>query len=146
MESDAKDKVLLDTNGCTLTFNHLSSLYEYAKANQLTITEEPLTLFDFDRINNWIHAPLASTVNCVEILNAWNLFLDIGQSVKHNRNYFQAIEGSNLSIYRKLFYGNNLHGIVPDGEHYIPEWDQDEIARLCDVLAASFEMLRKNSC
>lgn len=144
--SDAKDVVLLDMNGCLLTFNHLSSLYEYTVSKKLTISEEPLTLFDLDRISNWIHNPLVSAVDCVEMLNAWNLFSDLWQSVKQNRSQFHATEKSNLSIYNKLFYGNNLLGIVPDGEYYIPEWDQDEIARLRDVLAAGLEMLRKNSC
>lgn len=145
LESDAKDIILLDAHGCLLTFNHLPSLYEYTMANQLTITEEPLTLFDLDWIQNWTHNPLASTVDCVAMLNAWNLFSDIWQSVKHGRSHFQAIEESNLAIYNKLFYGNNLPGIVPDGAHYIPEWDKDEISRIRDVLAAGLEMLRNNS-
>lgn len=86
LESDAKDVVLLDTNGCLLTFNHLSSLYEYTISKKLTISEEPLILFDLDRINHWIHNPLASAVDCVEMLHAWNLFSDLWQSVKQNRS------------------------------------------------------------
>ncbi len=145
MGSDVKDTVLLDTTGCILVFKHLSSLYEYTMANRLTITEAPLKLYDFDRLTTWIHNPLSSTVNCVEMLDAWNLFSDIWQAVKRDCSHFQAIEESNLSIYNKLFYSNNLPGIVPDDEHYIPEWNQDEIARLRGVLAAGLEMLRKNS-
>ena len=144
LDSDAKDVILLDGDECILAFDDLSMLQEYATENKLTITQEEPILHDLDWVSNWVRSPSPSTVNCVHVLAAWNLFADIWQSVKRHREYFRSIDEQYQAVYDKVFWGNNLPAVTPDGEHYVPEWNPDEIDVLRGVLSAGLEMFRKN--
>jgi hypothetical protein len=45
-------------------------------------------------------------------------------------------------IYHKLFWGNNLPPVTPEGCHFNPEWSRDELAALAGVLSAGLEMFQ----
>jgi hypothetical protein len=43
-------------------------------------------------------------------------------------------------IYDKLFWGNNLPLITPEGERYLPEWSADEVQSLAQILASGLDL------
>ena len=145
LDSDAKDFVVLNAQNRIISFNDLRTLNQHASRNEITITEQRNpTLHNLDFVSRWVFDPLPQTVDCVEMLNAWNMFLDVWQSAKKHRDGFLAIAEPNRPIYDKLFAGNNIPACTPKGQHYVPTWDADEIDALRDVMSAGLHMVRKN--
>ena len=79
-------------------------------------------------------------MQCEEALCAWNLFSDVAASFQKRGFAFENRDAQFPAIYKKLFYGNNLPSITPEGKQYIPEWSQEEISSLADVLTAGLEL------
>ena len=145
LDSDAKDHVLVDSSDFLLSFSDLSALVDYAKRHKIDLVDQKSpTLHNLDIISKWLDHPVPTEVDCIEMLNAWNLFLDIWQSVSNNRDTFRAFAEPNRDVYDKLFYGNNLPVINTSGQEYIPSWDADEIKVLCGVMSSGLAMLRSN--
>ena len=144
LEGDAKDTVLLDREDCLLTFDNLHSLTEYAATIGLSVTADEPKLFDLDWAANWVRDLSATTVDCANALSAWNLFLDVCQSVKHDRKFFLDNAEPNRILYDKLFFGNNHPAITPEGETYMPSWSQHEISAIRTVLSAGLKMFQSN--
>ena len=45
-------------------------------------------------------------------------------------------------VYHKLFYGNHLPSMTPDGSEYIPQWNQEELDLLRAVLNEGLTLFR----
>lgn len=145
IDSNSKDGVVLGPDRRILSFTDLKMLQDYASNNGFTITHQDLPeLHDLDWVTNWLHNPSARTVDCDHVLTAWNLFTDIYHSIDKDRAAFEAVDKPNQVIYDKIFLGNNLPAISPEGEKYLPSWNSDEIESLCAVLSAGLEMFYKN--
>jgi hypothetical protein len=59
------------------------------------------------------------------LLSIWNLAGDVARSVEKP---FEDRGGDLDAIYNKVFFGNNLPAMTPLGEHYEPDWDDEELA------------------
>lgn len=79
----------------------------------------------------WLLELPASDEICTELLNAWNLFNDIARSVGASLDD-SGPEAS--KCYDKLFYGTNLESITPVGEHYSPEFTDEERLLVAEIL------------
>lgn len=84
--------------------------------------DEPLNL---DELEKLLDLP-ATDENCAQILSGWNLFNDIARSLGVSLDD-HGVEAT--KCYYKLFFGNNLRSITPDGENYSPYFTHQE--RLC---------------
>jgi|WetSurMetagenome_2_1015567.scaffolds.fasta_scaffold196556_2 hypothetical protein len=130
--SDEQDGLLLDHNGKFLAWDTLSLAKAYAKKSGISICPEPVDVYDFDAISSWCSEPRISLIHCVHFLNVWNMFSDAASSIGEN-SIFAAVHKNLKSIYDKLFWGNNLPSLTPEGMSYEPEWSEieaDAIARL----------------
>ena len=78
-------------------------------------------------------------IDCAEFLAAWNLFEDISHSLKST---FDPDHALTQKIYDKLFYGNNLPVITPEGKFYIPLWTGRELVIIHHVMKTGLEMFR----
>ncbi len=143
-ESDSLDVVLTDNRGRLIEFCDKSALQAYAAKHHFRLIESQPVRYDFDDLNRWVQAPDSSGIQCVEMLNAWNLFTDIASSVQDHSDQFQAVEKRVPRVYAKLFFGNNLAAITPAGECYVPDWSAPEVEHLRDVFTAGLTMLRCN--
>jgi hypothetical protein len=47
-------------------------------------------------------------------------------------------------IYDKLFFGNNIPGIMPEGQVYTPKWTKKEIARVAEIMNEGLTILRRS--
>jgi hypothetical protein len=125
-----------------LTFSKKDSLFDFAQKNGLAIEEDEPAKYDFDIIENWVKNP-TGIIDCKEFLNAWNLFTDVvttlGIEFKGNKK-----EKVRNRIYDKLFFGNNIPAITPEGQEYTPKWTKREITKLAEIMNEGLIVLRKS--
>ena len=139
--SNEHDSVAVDADGFVPSFRDLSVLRQYADMNHLKVENDEPLLHDLEWIATWRTAPGAS-VDCVKALNAWNLFGDVASSIPSRGNVFGQLAESQVArpIYDKLFWGNNLRAMTPKSERYVPEWSQNELESLAEVMTAGLEL------
>lgn len=140
-ERTAPDGVLLDEAGRVVMFRHLDDMRDYAACRGLPVAAdvnpEPL---DLDFVERWLATARKTTVDCETFLNAWNLFSDLASTVKSGPVH---IDGQREGrIYNKLFWGNNLPAVTPQGKHYTPLWTKSEVGRMRNVLGLGISLFR----
>ena len=143
--SNEKSLVLADAEGSVLTFADLASVQAYADSTHICLESEEPELQDLDLVLAWTIAP-HTPVDCSSVLNAWNLFGDVAKSVRTRGRLFQKldrrIDSQHPGLYKKVFRGNNLVSLTPDGVHYVPEWLPEELAALVELLSVGLELLK----
>ena len=130
----APDGVVLDGDGRVPAFASESAARGYAAACELAVAPDAPHVYDLERAAAWCDAPGAAPVDCEVLLNAWNLFTDLGPVPAGVVSLFGRSERAAGRLYDKLFYGNNLAGVTPAGERYTPEWDAAELVELSTIL------------
>ncbi|RYX81074.1 hypothetical protein EON83_25650 [bacterium] len=142
------DGIVLDAEGRIPVFTSPEALSDYAQARSLVIEDddEPL-LHDLDVVAHWLETEEWETetlaeINCEEFLAAWNLFADVSRSIKGS---FDGDHDHTGDIYGKLFWGNNLPSLTPEGECYIPDWSEQEQHIIRDVMSQGLQMFRDNT-
>jgi hypothetical protein len=136
------DGVVLDSNGKVPVFFSLSALSAYAQAEGIPIEQGELNLHNLDAVVKWFKVKRSkpegpTAINCKEFLSAWNLFTNISRSVGGN---FDADRDRTRKIYDKLFWGNNLSAVTPEGKCYIPLWSRDEKRIIHEVMSQGLQM------
>jgi len=125
--SNEKDRLLCNSNNKILCFPNENSVFNYLSQNNLKLFDNEINqTYDFQKLEQWINSESLS-VNCIEILNFWNLFTDVAYTISIK---FQGDKRNKITslIYDKLFYGNNLPAIKPENEDdYIPIWNLKQI-------------------
>lgn len=96
----------------------------------LKLEEGNEELQNLDELERLLELPVSDDI-CGKLLNAWNVFGDIARSVG------ASLEDSGpeaSACYDKLFYGSNLESVTPAGEHYSPEFSDEERLLIAEVL------------
>lgn len=140
--SDDIDGVVLNDAGKIATFASEAAAMRYAERSgyQLLEQTEP-PYYDFDKIAHWAASPAPEKIDCQEFLDTWNLLNDIlGNRVEPS--VFNAHNGGSDHCYNKLFWGNNLPSVTPEGEHYTPAWSNEEVLELAQLFATGIEDLK----
>lgn len=132
--TNEKQSVVVDAEGLVPSFKDLVFLREYADLNHYSLESEEPGLHDLDWVATWTRSPVAPS-DCREALLAWNLFIDVAASVGDRGTNFEDLDSQRLAIYQKLFWGNNLPSVTPEGAKYVPEWSPDEIDSLAEILS-----------
>ena len=139
--SDEPDGVFLTDDNRIVVSQNRASLKAYTAQLGLPLEPEDPLLHDLDTVQTWLLNQNASAIHCRDFLAAWNLFDDIRASVQHITDV-----GSNSAeiedIYDKLFFGNNLPAITPEGKTYIPEWTSEEVTLLVDLFTQGLNDFR----
>lgn len=153
--SNDKDSLVVDADGFIPTFEGTDLLRRYADLSHFDLQNEEPILHDLDWIVTFGRAG-ERTCDCKKALAAWNLFVDVANSVGHKGNAFKRCDvqispkvprssDPAPSIYNKLFWGNNLLPVTPDGCEYIPEWSSDELASLAELLSSGLDLFMSNT-
>jgi hypothetical protein len=139
--SDDTDLVATGADGNVLSFASVDVLRSYAAEMRWTVeNDDNPILHDLDFIIRWVAAPV-EPVDCVQILNGWNLFKDISTSVGSPRNgVFEPLDSQSFVLYDRIFWGNNLPAVTPQGERFVPSWSPDELRAITQVLAAGLDL------
>jgi hypothetical protein len=134
------DGVVVEGDKSVASFRTRSELLSYAARRGLLLEAEEPTLFDLDAVERWLNRPDAGAIDCSLFLNSWNLFTDIASSRRNA--VFDRDSRAAVTVYDKLFWGNNLPAVTPPGEHYEPIWSDEEVSELRHVLSAGMALVR----
>jgi hypothetical protein len=135
---DNMDGILLTASKHIATFPTEVAVEAYVASLGHELVEGVPSVYDFDHIAAWVTRPSAESIDCSVMLNAWNMLADIANSV--SCKLFEP-PGANV-VYDKLFWGNNIELVTPQGERYEPTWSTGEPAILAGVLSAGLSTLR----
>jgi hypothetical protein len=135
--TDEDDGVYLDADATVPSFSKQEELYEYAQAAGISVDLAESVLLDLDTVSEWLVDRTADTVDCVVLLNAWNLFDDVSRSLGGT---FDANRERTGDIYNKLFWGNNIPAMTPEGQSFHPTWTQIELDIMREVLRSGFAL------
>lgn len=82
---------------------------------------------------------------CETILNCWNFIEDLLRTYNAD-NLKRLLKNDLLSkAYDKLFYGNNMEAVTPEGKSYSPLWTKAEITELNSVFTIVWNELGDKS-
>ncbi len=138
--SDERDGVFVDADTNVPSFNRIGELSEYSKSRGMSVELADSILLDLDSVSEWLEEETTVSVDCVILLNAWNLFDDVSRSVNGS---FDADRKLTNPIYDKLFGGNNLPAVTPEGESYHPTWTKKELRIIREVLGAGLAIFKR---
>jgi len=117
-------------------FSSLEALMDYA--GQLSLNVEapsegpPL---DLDEISNRIGGRSLLELDPHHLNYAWNTFDDVMMSIRGTKvGYVRGDREEIDDVYMKLFYSLNLPVLTPEGEYYLPLWDEEEGEIMAQVL------------
>jgi len=84
---------------------------------------------DFDVFWKWLDrlkaGSASSTKTCTVLLECWNFLEDLGETFGCD---LKRLKSPRLKkIYSKLYYGNNLPSVTPEGKTYNPIWEHEEV-------------------
>jgi hypothetical protein len=142
--SNDNDTVETDALGHVLTFKDSQTMAAYAAAKQYALETEEPKLHDLDWVAQWL-TTTDIPVNCDDALCAWNLFGDVARSIPQAGESFEQLDRRFGEVYNKLFWGNNLPAMTPEGCHFEPEWSSDEITELAIVLRTGLALFQSST-
>jgi hypothetical protein len=131
--TDFKDGILVDKNNKALIFNSLEEVKNYTLDNHIKINFDDFSTYNINILTTWLQNPSSQSIAYQLFLDLWNLVTDIAYSCKVK---FLGNSKDDLTtlIYDKLFYGNNLPSITPQGKFYKPIWTKEELNFLVKVM------------
>lgn len=134
--NDDKGKDVVEIVGSKiLVFDTLEKAEEYA-GNDCECRE-----YDFSELERFIHSH-DKYFNCKLILDFWNIFNDIvysfGEKIPDERTKRSD------RCYNKLFWGNNLPAVTPDGCEYEPVFTRKERKNIRRILSYGMNFTNKN--
>jgi hypothetical protein len=118
-------------------FDSLEQAKNYCTKNAMTYNDEH-THYDIDKVEEWVNNGTGGDVDWELILDFWNIAIDLTVSLKVE--FIGNIDDEYNDIYDKLFYGNNLPTINTSDKEYIPEWTEEEVLELKQVIGAGVLM------
>lgn len=143
-DSDNSDGVIVTGNMAVPYFLSKDELLDFSKKSGLSIEDEEPSMHNLDAIVRWLKSKKrkrSQRVDCVDFLCAWNLFADVSKSVGED---FDSNRDVTNKIYDKLFYGNNLPSVTPEGRSYEPIWIRREVSVMRDIMSHGLSILRRH--
>lgn len=128
-DDSGPSRVVVDEEGFVRSFPTAAAAVAAAAADGWTVSPEDASTYDLDAIEAWCRSS-ADVQGCIELLNTWNLLVDLPDG----ENLFRAADARALGLYDKLFGGCNLPSMTPPEAHYEPLWTAPETAALKHVL------------
>jgi hypothetical protein len=138
-ENSKKDRFVSDSQGMIPAFTGLEALEAYAATKNLSLlTPSSAILLNLDTIVGWLSAN-SDLPTCDDLLNAWNAFSDADNSTQREPS-FSKMSFTNKLIYDKIFWGNNLPAVTPEGEHYDPSWTAEELDTMKSIYTCGINL------
>jgi hypothetical protein len=137
------DRVLLDDARRLVTLGSLEALTAYAAGESFALEPGLCATYDFDSLIGWCSRPSKRGVDCKTFLGAWNLFDDMLLSSGRSKLLFDGVETFDEQVYDKLFWGNNIPAMTPEGQSYEPIWSKHELSIMVDAFRQGLAHLRR---
>lgn len=142
--SSKKDTLEVDTSLLIPSFSDIKSLQHYARIKGYYIEREKSKLHNLDHIISWLENP-AKPIDCMAVLEAWNLFSDIAITFPRRNSAFRKIDKQFPKIYNKLFMGSNLPAVTPKGTNYKPIWSTSERKTIARLMNDGLDLFNKST-
>jgi hypothetical protein len=136
--SNKNDGFLVNQNKL-LSFKSMNELQKYSKEKSINL-QDGLTVVILDAVINWLEGE-QKEIDYELFLNFWNIIADLAYSVDEEF-YGDKDENGVLNIYNKLFYGSNLPAVNTGKEHFVPEWDAEELEILTKVIGDAWRIVK----
>jgi len=131
--TDEKDGFICE-NGRIVWFDSVMDLFAFCKSRNIDVDENETPIaYDLGYLEKWLSAP-DSCFNCSDMLDFWNVISDALNSIGVVFSGDYTENNPVNEVYDKLFYGCNLPAYNTSGKEYIPQWTEDEIELLRNVL------------
>ncbi|MEO5877731.1 MAG: hypothetical protein ABIS86_09110 [Streptosporangiaceae bacterium] len=138
---DAEPDGVIVNDGRLVSHADLDGLYDYARVTGLRLVDDTeLSWVDLDAIAFWTVVGDEVEPDCVELLNAWNLFSDAAHSLGVP---LQVRSAALDQVYDKVFWGNNLPMMTPVGESFEPTWSDAELLMLRETMNRGLDVIRQ---
>jgi hypothetical protein len=124
-----------------VTFPSLAALHAYALQRDVRLQPAEVARYDWDSIEQWCDAPVASGIAVSAFLEAWNMILDTLPACDKSALFSHA-DGRNGALYEKLFRANNLPAVTAPAAEYYPVWTRAEVEALAQVLRLGITEVR----
>lgn len=114
-----------------LTAKTVEELLDRAAKLNFQVADPEPDVMDIDRLFRVLAAlrpeRVSSTKTCEFLLNGWNTLEDMARSIGVPIDSSDLGEKESLRVaYDKLFYGNNIPAVTPDGQKYNPLFTSSE--------------------
>ena len=127
------DHFLTSKDGVLLSSSLLRQMSQ-SDQKHFEIQWDEIAEFDFNKfwvaINNLRENRASTSTTCNMLLDGWNFIEDIGRTFGLNKLMGKLKSKTMTKAYDKIFYGNNLPGVTPEGKSYNPLWEKEEIATI----------------
>ena len=123
-------------------------IIEYAKKHNLQSSQQAEYVLDFNELNKVLkrlrpNKSLSQKMSEV-LLHFWNMLDDVSNSVKTQIIPVDCFDKKELDkLYEKLFYGNNLPPVTPEGSKYFPILVSKELNILRKLFRHAIAILSK---
>jgi hypothetical protein len=130
-------------NGEVIAMRSEEDLRDYASAHSLEIVWSDVSEFDIDQflhvLSDLKPGHRCEGKVCEILLDGWNLIEDFFRTFDVNLDKLKS--DVLRHVYKKLFYGNNLPSVTPEGEHYEPVFDGYEVHQLQTEMKKSISLV-----
>lgn len=114
----------------------LEDLKQFATNNGLDVSWEEAGIMDLNRLSTELRACLPgekwSVERCRVLLEGWNFFEDLFRTLSLDTRDFSTEAAA--AVYEKIFCGNNLPFLSPNGENFDSVLDESEVSVLQSLL------------
>lgn len=121
-------------------FESIEKLNIYAKSINIVL-QQSHTNFCIDIAMEWLKITGKKNVDSKYFLDFWNIIADLANTFG-GEFYGNSNEGIINDLYNKLFYGNNIPALKGDGEEFTPEWREEELQYLTNVIDDGIRVLK----
>ena len=137
--SSGEDYVLSDENGIVF-FYSIEMLMKYAFKRELVIEKTTIAEYNVDNIKKWCNDLHNSNIDCVEVLNFWNICSDFANGMRIG---FLGDDEEYNEIYEQILYGNNLFTDNYE-KRYVPRFSKEEMEIIKRVLLDGVRIITEN--
>lgn len=125
------DSFLLDENKQLIASSYIEDFSKILGNDFNKVHWNEKSYINFDKfwtsLKNLKVGKSSSKLTCIRLLDGWNFIEDILHTFSME-NEIKKLKTPTLNeVYKKIFHGNNLPSITPEGKSYSPLWTQNEI-------------------
>lgn len=129
-----QDTFMLDSDGHLIQSRSINGLKKKLLEKKINVLWNEYSEISFDKfwtaLSNLRENRASSKKTCKNLLDGWNFIEIMGLTFKLSSE-MKKLKSKTLSkAYEKLFYGNNLPAVTPEGKSYSPLWTKREMKAL----------------
>ncbi len=147
-QTNGEDTFRLDSENRLISAQTVEELKHILGKDADSVEWSEVAEINFDRfrtaLKNLRHDRASSEKTCSLLLDGWNFLEDMARTFGLDKEMEKLRTSTMNKAYKKLFYGNNLSPMTPDGCSYHPLWTSEEISALRRSFENIFNLLIKN--